>query len=352
MTDGAIGTFNLQENTSFAGSGLVIGGTSGAAPTLDFDLWKCRHGYGQDNVSKTVSVLATGGRIVINPLAGDSIITLGNYTLIASGGGFSGSGSNGFTLGSNTIAMDGKTYSLSLANSTASNEVLSVSLLPAAALYWGGALSGAWNTISGNSTNWRTDATGAYEAEQVPGSSTDVTLPEQRSDQSHNHARAELLNQGSHIYWYRHDCRRESGDHWRRQYLPSAGTASLFRRDRSLTPSRPRWHWAADQTWTDNGIALQAAGSISGPFGLTTAGSGTLILGGSNTYSGGTTFSPGRCNWGMLSDWGRPRPSDGEWGNARLARVEPHCGRLERQRRRSLPLILRPSRPRLRQTPA
>jgi len=135
MVDGAIGTFNIQQDTSFAGAGFVIGGASGAAPSLAFDLGNLGAGTDKIDVSKAVSVLATGGKITIDALTADTSITLANYTLISASGGFSGVSGNGFTLSSNTIAIDGKTYDLTLANSTTTSVVLTVSLPPAAAVF-------------------------------------------------------------------------------------------------------------------------------------------------------------------------------------------------------------------------
>ncbi len=55
----------------------------------------------------------------------------------------------------------------------------------------------------------------------------------------------------------------------------------------------------AAQSWTNNSAnALTVAGGISGAFGLTTAGSGTIVLSGpsANTYSGTTTVSAGELD--------------------------------------------------------
>jgi hypothetical protein len=79
------------------------------------------------DVTKTVKVLATGGRITIDALAGDTTLTDGNYDLITSAGGFSGSGGNDLTLTDTTLVVDGTTYDFSLGNSTADDEVLTVS---------------------------------------------------------------------------------------------------------------------------------------------------------------------------------------------------------------------------------
>jgi autotransporter-associated beta strand protein len=117
MVDGAIGTFNLQQENSFVGAGLVIGGTSGAAPTLAYEIGNGGTGTDQIDVTKDALVLATGGRITIDALAGDTSLTAGNYDLI-----------NGLSLSGTTVALDGTTYRLSLAGSTTTAEVLSVSL--------------------------------------------------------------------------------------------------------------------------------------------------------------------------------------------------------------------------------
>ena len=79
------------------------------------------------NVSKTVSVLATGGDITIDALAGDTSLTAGNYDLITSAGGFSGANGNGLALSGTTLAISGTTYDLSLAESTVDDEILTVS---------------------------------------------------------------------------------------------------------------------------------------------------------------------------------------------------------------------------------
>jgi T5SS/PEP-CTERM-associated repeat protein/autotransporter-associated beta strand protein len=135
MADNAIGTFNLRQETSFAGPAFTIGGASGLAPTLTFDIGNAATGPDSIDVTKTVTVLATGGKITIDALAGDTTLTDGSYDLITSAGGFSGSGGNHFTLTDTTLVVDGTTYDFSLANSTADDEVLTVStaaVVPAA----------------------------------------------------------------------------------------------------------------------------------------------------------------------------------------------------------------------------
>jgi hypothetical protein len=127
MANSAILRFNLEQENSFAGPAFTIGGASGVAPALTFDIGNGATGPDSIDVTKTVKVLATGGRITIDALAGDTTLTDGNYDLITSAGGFSGSGGNDLTLTDTTLVVDGTTYDFSLGNSTADDEVLTVS---------------------------------------------------------------------------------------------------------------------------------------------------------------------------------------------------------------------------------
>jgi T5SS/PEP-CTERM-associated repeat protein/autotransporter-associated beta strand protein len=128
MAGGAVGTFNLQQQSAFSGPAFTIGGASGAAPALTFAIGNASTGPDSIDVTKTVTVLATGASITIDALAGDTGLTAGNYDLITSAGGFSGTGGNDFTLANTTLVVDGTTYDFSLADSTADDEVLTVSV--------------------------------------------------------------------------------------------------------------------------------------------------------------------------------------------------------------------------------
>ena len=131
MADSPLLAFYLRQETSFFGPAFTIGGASGVAPTLTFGIGNAAAGTDIIDVTKTVTVLATGGRITIDALAGDASITAGSYDIITSAGGFSGSGGNGFTLTDATLVLDGTTYDLSLVHSTAADEILTVSVAPA-----------------------------------------------------------------------------------------------------------------------------------------------------------------------------------------------------------------------------
>jgi hypothetical protein len=127
MAGTSLATFNLRQEASFSGPAFTIGGASGIAPRLIFDIGNAATGPDLISVTKTVRVLATGGDITIDALAGDTSLTAGNYDLIVSGGGFSGTGGNGLALSGTTLAISGATYDLSLDESTAEDEILTVS---------------------------------------------------------------------------------------------------------------------------------------------------------------------------------------------------------------------------------
>jgi hypothetical protein len=127
MAGTSLATFNLEQENSFTGPAFTIGGASGIAPTLIFDIGNAATGTDLLHVTSTVSVAHTGGDITIDALAGDTKLTAGNYDLITSAGGFSGSAGNGLALSGTTLAISGTTYDLSLAHSTADDEILTVS---------------------------------------------------------------------------------------------------------------------------------------------------------------------------------------------------------------------------------
>jgi autotransporter-associated beta strand protein len=127
MAGSSLASFYLHQEAGFSGPAFTIGGASGIAPTMIFDIGNANAGIDLLHDNSTVSVLATGGEITIDPLAGDTSLTAGNYYLIETAGGFSGAAGNGLTLSGTTLTLGGATYDLSLAHSTTDDEILTVS---------------------------------------------------------------------------------------------------------------------------------------------------------------------------------------------------------------------------------
>jgi len=129
MADNAIGTFNLQQSASFASPGLVASVASGTAPTFTFDI--TNGNIDHLVVSKAVDTsLGVVGQLFFMPTAGLTSLTPGNYTFLTAA---SGLGASAFTLGTTSIALSGGTYNLSISNSTATDEILTVT--PTGSLY-------------------------------------------------------------------------------------------------------------------------------------------------------------------------------------------------------------------------
>ena len=125
MVDNAIGTFRLVTGGLVTQAGLVlptltfeIGGTAGPAGTPNsIDLLDL--GTMGGNAS-----IAAGTKVSFAGLSSATSLALGNYTFLTAA---SGLGSTVLTLASSTITVGSLTYNLSLASSTANQEVLTVS---------------------------------------------------------------------------------------------------------------------------------------------------------------------------------------------------------------------------------
>ena len=169
MADGAISTFNLIQGATFATAGLTIGSATGTAPVLTFDL----NGTTSDvfNVTKSVSVLASGGKIAFNVLSGTSTLA-SSYTFMNASAGL---GVAGLTQVSTSYSAGGHTYTGNLSTSTGTAEILTLTLSSTVgSAFWDGSQSGTWNTYNTGSTNWSNSQTSISEAGALPAFNTNV----------------------------------------------------------------------------------------------------------------------------------------------------------------------------------
>jgi len=170
MQDGLIDVVTL--NSTVAGGAatvLTIGGSTAPA-TLDFDL----SSTSSDELIVNNGVTAfgaDGGRILISNLTPNMALSTTTFTLISDPNGGLNSGT--LQLGTATITIGGTTYSLSLANSTSTAEILTLSSVVASNLYWTG--SGASNSQSWSYIgNFATDHTGATASTGSIGAGTNI----------------------------------------------------------------------------------------------------------------------------------------------------------------------------------
>jgi len=132
-----------------------------------------------DRISSTGLATITGNNVInLTPVSGQSVTT-GTYVLLSASGGLG----SGFTLG--TVPNSSFTYSL--AQSTATQEILVIGGIPIpVTAYWSGLASSTggdsanhWSfgiAQSLGKTNWSTTVSGTTDAEQVPGSITNVIM--------------------------------------------------------------------------------------------------------------------------------------------------------------------------------
>ena len=281
----SLGTFNLRQNDSFASDGLIASVASGVAPTLAFAL--SAGTVSLLNVTKGVNTSgAVKGQITFGAAPGASSLTLGSYTFITAP---SGLGVPAFTLGTTILTVGGSVYSLSLENSNATQQVVTIAE--------GGNLwtNGAGNHLWTNAGNW-TD--GVPSAAGVAVSFTQAFLAA-----IPNPVQLSGTKTVGHLLF-----NTNTGTGYS---IGAVGSADILRLDNGA--NTPRLSVASGThiinspvemnnnttvTLTSSASVLTMVGNITqvGTRSLTKAGAGTLTLSGANTYTGVTTIDGGILN--------------------------------------------------------
>lgn len=127
VTVAAGGSLDLRDATteSLALTNSVTLGSASAASNLLFDIGTT---LGTNDVLQiTGTPTLNAGGVVINVNALGSSLAEGNYTLVTAAGGL---GTSSFSLASNSIVVGSTTYNLSLASSTSTAEILTITAVP------------------------------------------------------------------------------------------------------------------------------------------------------------------------------------------------------------------------------
>ena len=279
LVDGTIGTLTLTN----PGTALTLGTSSGSA-VLDFEIGA----NSTDQLALTAGSLNLNSSVTINlTQLGATQLSSGTYNLLSFSGGTGGSGS--FTLGS----LGGLPASLVSLNTTANDEQLIIQPGMPAVAYWSGAADGTWS----NKANWATDVSGGTAVLSVPGSISDVyftatsgtnlttTLDTNFAVKSLNYTAtsASVAINGTNTL--------------------TIATAAGINDPAGLAAQAINANVAlgAAKTWTVNSASpLTVGGVISGAntATLTLAGSGTVVLTASNSYTGLTTINAGALQLG------------------------------------------------------
>ena len=226
--------------------------------------------------ANTINLVSVGA----TPQAGDT------YTFV-SGSGTAGSGS--LTLGS-TFPVG---FNHWLFGSVGTSYTASVVGTPTpGTAYWTGKVSSIWSDASmAPSSNWSTDVTGATDTQQVPGSTTDVYLAANGAGNLSTTLGTNFYIQSLQMIASTTGAMTIAGSNT--LTIGGSGGITLASGAGGLTISTSGLALAVAQTWTNNAASpLTVNAAISGG-GLTTTGSGTIVLGGANTFGGGLTINAG-----------------------------------------------------------
>ena len=247
MQDGAVGAFNLQQQSSFgaAGTALTISGA-----TLNFDL----SSSGSDLLAVSVGKAVVSGTNIIGLNLLGSSLTNGTYNLITANQGLSGTFQFDTGLTKQTVNLGGTAYALSLINSATAQQVnvsTPVTLTWTGQTFGNGVADSSWN--DSGSSNWANGSGAGSVTNYVNG--VGVTFQDLNTVTAANVTNVTITIQAVGV----------------------SPTSVLFNNS------------------TVNYTVDNASGTvgITGTTGLTKQGTGTVTLSSANTYTGATTITSG-----------------------------------------------------------
>jgi autotransporter-associated beta strand protein len=334
LTTASGSTFSMIDPTTGTVDYLNVGGNFNVANGSVFNLNINTASTGLDTINVSGTALVSGTS-TINLLGGS--ITAGNYVLFnASGGGFNPNGA-GFSILAHPA---GRYNGFSFNASTGTQEILTVSSTPASPVeYWTGAASYAFGDSAHNwstgttTTNFSNNSAGTVDASQIPGPISDVVFTAARVNSSSSTLTTQLdanfsvkglyfvvpalnapatqitstvVNLGSNALTLGIDGMGLSTNSLSGGTVGTGsvvlGSSQSWANNNStmaLTVNANISSGTSGTTLTLNGTGsggVTLGGAISdgaGPLALVFGQTGVIQLGGSNTYTGGTTINAG-----------------------------------------------------------
>lgn len=273
-TDSPVGAINLS-------GGAISFGIDGAA---------------SDRLSGTGTITLTGSTTL--NLVGVGGAVPGTYTLL-SGTNFTGAGS--IALGSTPAGF----YTWTPNQTLTTYEVTVVGAATPSAAYWAGSVSGVWSDSSlAPVSNWRTNAAGTADTNQIPGSITDVFFATATAGNLTNTLGSDFSINSLTVASATTGAVTINGAN---NLVVGAGGISRQLGAGALTVATSGLALSASQTWSndDAGALLTVSAPLSGSGNLTTAGAGVTVLGGNNAgYAGVITVSAGTLQVGAAGALG------------------------------------------------
>jgi fibronectin-binding autotransporter adhesin len=304
LVDGQVNTLTINSNVS-AATVLTMAGTAGNSSILNMEV-----GQGSADeivLGSAVKASIGAGGVTLN-LTGIGGLTGGTQTLIsAPDGGLTGGGTFTCSLPTNYLSSgntSGNFNGYQITGLTVTNTAVTITensgtATPAIA-YWKGGTSVNWNTITGgnaNTTNWTSDSGGTTDTHQIPGSTTDVVFSAASPANS-----ATTLGQNFSINSLQYNSNAAAGSISGSTLTIGAGGTANNTAGNGITDAASNVETinsnvtlGASQTWTNSSpSALTVNGNITGSgLALTTAGTGTIALGGTNSFTGGLAINAG-----------------------------------------------------------
>jgi autotransporter-associated beta strand protein len=311
MADGAIGTLTINATGAGTGTVLTLGGGASAA-TLNFDVGGTGGSVADQLIANngTVNFSGTNNKITLNALSGSYSGVLSNIPLITVPNGTLVLGD--FSDGTPAITLGGNTYSTSLALVGSDELVLD---LQAASLnyYFTGATNSSWATTP----NFATDHTGASPQGPIAtGANVFLTAD------SASHFNSQTLDGSYSINSLTFTGTSTAGAGQAIALGAGSGGTLTIGAASSFTATTAAGTTSYgvgtglvvqsgsggdtisapivlgnSQSWEiDGGGTLSVSGGVGDAganLSLTKTGSGTLVLGGTNTYTGGTVVNAG-----------------------------------------------------------
>jgi len=298
------------------GTLTVIGGSIGSTTTS-----------ARINVAGNATTTAAAIKVNIygNSFSGTTDGT-GTYTLIQGlAGGPTNLSTATYTLGTVFNATNFTVGALSKTTTTVDVGITAATALTGDEAYWRGTaiagLSKVWAASNGSAdSNWAKTAGGSVQS-LVPGSAANVfiaasptvaaTTTTLGADMTIKTLNIQDTTNGLGL----------NADGYTLTITPASSTVGITM-DASVPASTIAANVAlgASQTWTNNSVnSLTVSGRVSGGGNnLTTAGTGTIILSGANTYTGSTTISAGTLQIGNSGTTGSLSPSSAITNDAAL----------------------------------
>ncbi len=298
MLDGTTSTFTVNGAGALGASTMMfeLGGTTTATDRL--------------TITGAATITNAGEKINITAI-GSTALTGGPFTLISGGAG-STLATNPYTLGNSRVTVGTTAYGLSL-TSSAGSVVLNITGSGAASAYWTGNQGNNWNATSGSNTNWATTLAGTTDLGAQPGALQDVYFAATgATNLTTNVVNAPYTINSLNFLSTTGAVTIGAGSAITLNAGSSGNIGISDASSGAVTINTPLTLGAA-QTWTNSSVsALTINGAVTnGGFGLTTAGTGSIVIGnaisgagaltvtgaggttlsGNNTYTGGTTVS-------------------------------------------------------------